>query len=175
LLIVEDFPEFDISNDYDLEFIPRPKSFNSKLFYQQYEDPIDYPLISIIQKGFIKINKDISVSENTIDDQTLLYTSILGLIYTTGLRPVQLAKLSVNDIKLDSTRSIDHFHRYSILIPYAKQIRYVYEKIAVKLPEEIAEIIIAYIKRFNLHSDDKLFDMGENSHAFVQLLLILSY
>ena len=100
MLIVEDFPEFDISNDYDLEFIPRPKSFNSKLFYQQYEDPIDYPLISIIQKGFIKINKDISDSENTIDDQTLLYTSILGLTYTTGLRPVQLAKLSVNDIKL---------------------------------------------------------------------------
>lgn len=30
LLIAEDFPKFDISSDYDLEFIPRPKSFNSK-------------------------------------------------------------------------------------------------------------------------------------------------
>ena len=171
LLIVEDFPKFDISNDYELEFIPRPKSFNSKLFYQQYEDPIDYPLISIIQKGFIKVNKDINDSENTIDDQTLLYTSILGLTYTTGLRPVQLAKLSVNDIKLDTTRSIDQFNRYSILIPYAKQIRYVYERIAVKLSEEIAQIIIAYIKRFNLNPNDKLFDMGENSSRFCSIAI----
>ena len=29
LLILEDFPNFDIEDDYELEFIPRPKSFNS--------------------------------------------------------------------------------------------------------------------------------------------------
>jgi len=36
----------------------------------------------------------------------------------------------------------------------------------VKLPEEVAEIIIAYIERFNLSPKDKLFDLGENSASF---------
>ncbi|GAM30635.1 hypothetical protein P23_1138 [Acinetobacter calcoaceticus] len=171
LLISEDFPEFDISNDYDLEFIPRPKSFNSKLFYQQYEDPIDYPIISMIQSGFAKINDEIKKNEKNIKDKTLLYSSILGLIYTTGLRPVQLAKLSTSDIRIDTTREHDQFHRYSILVPYAKQIRYSYDKIAVKLPEEVAEIILMYAKRFNLQPKDKLFDLGENSARFCSIAL----
>lgn len=67
---------------------------------------------------------------------------------------------------MDTTRSTDHFHRYSVLIPYAKQARYVHEKIAVKLPEEVAEIILSYIERFNLHPNEKLFDMGENAARF---------
>lgn len=163
LLILEDFPNFDIEDDYELEFIPRPKSFNSNLFYQEYEDSIDYPLISMIQQGFIKLNQDIKDDLKGIDKQKLLYSSILSLMYVTGLRPVQLAKLAVEDIKIDTTRAIDQFHRYSILIPYAKQARYVHEKIAVKLPEEVAEIIIAYIERFKLSPKDKLFDLGENS------------
>lgn len=166
LLILEDFPNFDIEDDYELEFIPRPKSFNSNLFYQEYEDYIDYPLISMIQQGFIKLNQAIKDDFQNIDNQELLYSSILGLVYVTGLRPVQLAKLAVEDIKIDTTRKIDQFHRYSILIPYAKQARYVHEKIAVKLPEEVAEICIAYIERFNLSRKDKLFDLGENSASF---------
>lgn len=166
LLILEDFPNFDIGDDYELEFIPRPKSFNSNLFYQEYEDSIDYPLISMIQQGFIKLNQVIKDDFKRIDKQTLLYSSILGLVYVTGLRPVQLAKLAVEDIKIDTTRTIDQFHRYSILIPYAKQARYVHEKIAIKLPEEVAKIIITYIERYNLNLKDKLFDLGENSARF---------
>ena len=92
-------------------------------------------------------------------------------MYVTGLRPVQLAKLSAQDIKIDTTRSVDQFHRYSVLIPYAKQARYVHERIAVKLPEEVAEIIIAYIKKFNLHPEAKLFDMGENSARFCSIAI----
>lgn len=166
LLILEDFPNFDIEDDYELEFIPRPKSFNSNLFYQEYEDSIDYPLISMIQQGFIKLNQVIKDDFKRIDKQTLLYSSILGLVYVTGLRPVQLAKLAVEDIKIDTTRTIDQFYRYSILIPYAKQARYVHEKIAIKLPEEVAKIIITYIERYNLNQKDKLFDLGENSARF---------
>ncbi|WP_336948466.1 site-specific integrase [Acinetobacter junii] len=166
LLILEGFPNFDIEDDFELEFIPRPKSFNSNLFYQEYEDTIDSPLISMIQQGFIKLNQVIKDDFQGIDEQTLLYSSILGLVYVTGLRPVQLAKLSAEDIKIDTTRTTDYFHRYSILIPYAKQARYVHEKIAVKLPEEVAEIILAYIERFNLSPKDKLFDLGENSARF---------
>ncbi len=167
LLILEDFPGFNIEDDFELEFIPRPKPFNSRLYYQEYIDPIDYPLISMIQQGFSQLNKVLDQVKN----QTLLYSSILGLMYVTGLRPVQLAKLSAQDIKIDTTRSVDQFHRYSVLIPYAKQARYVHEKIAVKLPEEVAEIIIAYIKKFNLHPEAKLFDMGENSARFCSIAI----
>ncbi len=166
LLFLENFSCFDLDHEYELEFLERPQAFNSKLYYQQYEDSIDYPLISMIQQGFIKLNQVIKDDFQGIDNQELLYSSILGLVYVTGLRPVQLAKLSVEDIKIDTTRTIDQFHRYSILIPYAKQARYVHEKIAVKLPEEVAEIIIAYIERFNLSPKDKLFDLGENSARF---------
>lgn len=171
LLIIEDFPLFDIGDDFELEFIPRPKSFNSNLFYQEYEDPIDYPLISMIQQGCIKLNQFIKEDFKGVDNQTLLYSSILGLVYVTGLRPVQLAKLSTEDIKIDTTRTVDQFHRYSILIPYAKQSRYVHEKISVKLPEEVAEIIIAYIERFNLCKKDKLFDLDENAARFCSIAI----
>ncbi|QPF39132.1 site-specific integrase [Acinetobacter sp. TTH0-4] len=166
LLFIENFSCFDLDHEYELEFLERPQAFNSKLYYQQYEDSIDYPLISMIQQGFIKLNQVIKDDFQSIDNQELLYSSILGLVYVTGLRPVQLAKLSAEDIKIDTTRTIDQFHRYSILIPYAKQARYVHEKIAVKLPEEVAEIIIAYSERFNLSPKDKLFDLGENSARF---------
>lgn len=166
LLFLEGFSGFDIDKEYELEFLERPTTFNSNLFYQEYQDPIDYPLISIIQQGFIKLNQIIKDDFKRIDKQTLLYSSILGLVYVTGLRPVQLAKLAVEDIKIDTTRTIDQFHRYSILIPYAKQARYVHEKIAIKLPEEVAKIIITYIERYNLNPKDKLFDLGENSARF---------
>lgn len=167
LLFLENFSCFDLDQEYELEFLERPKAFNSRLYYQQYEDnTIDYPIISMIQQGFIKLNQVIKDDFHGIDKQTLLYSSILGLVYVTGLRPVQLAKLSAEDIKIDTTRTTDHFHRYSILIPYAKQARYVHEKIAVKLPEEVAEIIIAYMKRFNLNPKNKLFNLGGNSARF---------
>ncbi|WP_425919150.1 site-specific integrase [Acinetobacter sp. TSRC1-2] len=166
LLFLENFSYFDLDQEYELEFLERPKAFNSKLYYQQYEDSIDYPLISMIQQGFIKLNQDIKNDSQRVDNETLLYSAILGLIYVTGLRPVQIAKLSVEDIKIDTTRTTDHFHRYSVLIPYAKQARYVHEKIAVKLPEEVAEIILFYIKRFKLNPGGKLFDPGENSARF---------
>lgn len=166
LLFLENFSHFDINQEYELEFLERPTAFNSKLYYQQYEAPIDYPTITMIQQGFSQLNHQLKQDSLEVTNQTLINSSILGLIYVSGLRPVQLAKLSVEDIKVDTTRSTDHFHRYSVLIPYAKQARYVHEKIAVKLPEEVAEIILSYIERFNLHPNEKLFDMGENAARF---------
>ena len=166
LLFLESFSCFNLDQEYELEFLERPKAFNSRLYYQQFKDAIDYPLISMMQQGFIKLNQVIKDNFQSIDNQELLYAPILGLMYVTGLRPVQLAKLSAEDIKIDTTRTIDQFHRYSILIPYAKQARYVHGKIAIKLPEEVAEISIAYIERFNLSPKDKLFDLGENSARF---------
>ncbi|WP_336026033.1 site-specific integrase [Acinetobacter pittii] len=166
LLFLENFSCFDLDQEYELEFLERPTAFNSKLYYQQYEDPIDHPTITMIQQGFSQLNHQLKQDSLEVTNQTLINSSILGLIYVSGLRPVQLAKLSVEDIKVDTTRITDNFHRYSVLIPYAKQARYVHEKIAVKLPEEVAEIILSYIERFNLHPDEKLFDIGENAARF---------
>lgn len=171
LLFLENFYMFDINKEYELEFIKRPESFNSNLYYQEYEDRIDYPLITMIQKGFTKLNHYLINKPKSVKNHTLLYASMLGLVYISGLRPVQLAKLSVNDIKQDTTRDLDNFHRYSILIPYAKQARYIHEKIAVKIPEEVANIIIAYIARYKLHPDNKLFNMGDNAAKFCQLAI----
>lgn len=166
LLIIENFPGFEIEDDFELGIIPRPKAFNSHFFYQEYEDVIDYPTTTMIQQGFAKLNAQLKNHSEQIDNKTLLNASILGLIYASGLRPVQLAKLAAEDIRLDTTREIDQFNRYSILIPYAKQGRFRHEKIAVKLPEEIAEVILTYIKRFQLTTESKLFEMGENSARF---------
>lgn len=98
LLFLENFSCFDLDQEYELEFLERPKAFNSSLYYQQYEDTIDYPLISMIQQGFIKLNQAIKDDFQGIDKQTLLYSSILGLVYATGHRPVQLAKLSAEGL-----------------------------------------------------------------------------
>ncbi|HCH7478573.1 site-specific integrase [Acinetobacter pittii] len=166
LLIIENFPGFEIEDDFELGIIPRPKAFNSHFFYQEYEDVIDYPTTTMIQQGFAKLNAQLKNHSEQVDNKTLLNASILGLIYASGLRPVQLAKLAAEDIRLDTTREIDQFNRYSILIPYAKQGRFRHEKIAVKLPEEIAEVILTYIKRFQLTTESKLFEMGENSARF---------
>lgn len=170
-LFLESFYKFDPDKEYDLEFIKRPPSFNSNLYYQEYEDRIDYPLITMIQQGFTTLNHYLVNKPKSVENHTLLYVSILGLVYISGLRPVQLAKLSVSDIKQDTTRDLDNFHRYSILIPYAKQARYVHEKIAVKLPEEVANILKAYIARYKLRPDNKLFNMGDNAAKFCQLAI----
>ena len=49
-LFLENFYKFNEDQEYDLEFIKRPSSFNSNLYYQEYEDRIDYPLITMIQR-----------------------------------------------------------------------------------------------------------------------------
>ncbi|GAA5558344.1 hypothetical protein Asch01_03100 [Acinetobacter schindleri] len=168
LLFLENFFGFNIDKEYELDFLERPKSFNSELYYQEYEDRIDYPLKTMIHRGFSKINSDLLLHGENIANEQLLNSAMLALVYVSGLRPVQLAKLSVSDLKQDTIRKSDNFCRYSILIPYAKQARYVHEKIAIKLPEEIASILIAYIKRYNLHDDQKMFDMGDNASRFCQ-------
>ena len=72
LLFLENFSCFDLDQEYELEFLERPKAFNSRLYYQQYEDAIDYPLISMIQQGFIKLNQAIKDDFQGVDKQTLL-------------------------------------------------------------------------------------------------------
>lgn len=159
LMIVEGFDLFEESDEDKLEILERPSSFNSQLFYQETEDTISKPTITMIQNGFAKLNSEIT-QKRSIADNTIKNASILGLIYVTGMRPVQLSKLSVEDIKIDTYTEEGDYMRYSILVPYAKQGRFNHAKISTKLPEEIATVILQYIKQFKLFTNHQLFDLG---------------
>ena len=160
LMIVEGFDLFKESDEDKLEILERPSNFNSQLFYQEAEDAISKPAITMIQNGFAKLNLEIT-KRNLITDNIIKNTSILGLIYVTGMRPVQLSKLSVEDIKIDTYTEEGEHMRYSILVPYAKQGRFNHAKISIKLPEEIAKVILQYIKQFKLSMNHQLFDLGD--------------
>lgn len=166
MFFLEDFPQFDIAKEYELELLERPNTYNSSLYYQEQSDRIDIPTITMLQQGFTKLAQLLQTSPLDVTDETLKCASILGVIYVSGLRPVQLSKLSVDDLKVDTFNKLENFRRYSLLIPYAKQSRYVHEKIAVKLPEEVAEIILTYIKRFDLSFDQKLFELSESAARY---------
>ena len=159
LMIIENFDLFEESDEDKLEILERPSSFNSQLFYQETEGTISKPTITMIQNGFAKLNSEITKREK-IADNVIKNSSILGLIYVTGMRPVQLSKLSVEDIKIDTYTEAGENMRYSIVVPYAKQGRFNHAKVSIKLPEEIATVILQYIKQFELPTNNQLFDLG---------------
>lgn len=164
IFILEGFPGFSLDDEYSLEIIKKPNSTRSSLYYEEYEDNIDLPTINIIQKGFIEFNNTLnSVKKDLISKSELKDASILALAFTTGMRPVQMSKLSAGDLKKDIPEDSLGIARYSLLVPYAKQARFMHKKVAIKLPEEIAFIILAYIHRLELSDEDKLFDLGEKS------------
>lgn len=162
ILMANQFENFDEPDEKDLLTIPRPDFFNANLYYQDIDDPIDKATITMIQNGFAKINYDIS-NGHKVDNDTLKNCSILGLAYATGMRPVQIAKLAVDDIKIDTINDDGEFMRFSVMVPYAKQGKFKHNKICVKLPEEIALIILKYINVLGLSKKDKLFELGKYS------------
>lgn len=174
-LFILEFSKFSFEKEFELELLERPNSYNTALFYQELQDTVDSQTKSLIQKGFLQLSKQIDTSAH-IDKSTLKNSAILSIMFCSGLRPVQVNKLSVNDLKVDTYRQSDGFERYALLIPYAKQSRYTHQKIAIKIPNEVAKIILLYIKAFNLSGQDKLFNLGDNSartcfHAINKQLL----
>ena len=164
ILILEEFPGFSLNDEYDLEIIKKPNPRRNSLYYEEYEDDIDLPVVNIIQKGFINLNNILkSAEKDSISSSELKDASILALAFTTGMRPVQMSKLSAGDLKEDIPEDSLGVARYSLLVPYAKQARFTHKKIAIKLPEEAALIILAYIHRFELSVEDKLFNLGERA------------
>ena len=165
LMFSEAFELFEESDEDKLEILERPSSFNSQLFYQETEDAVDKPTVTMIQNGFAKLNSEI-LEGQSIADNVIKNASILGLVYVTGMRPVQLSKLSVEDIKIDTYTKEGENMRYSILVPYAKQGRFNHAKISVKLPEEVATVILQYIKQFKLSMNHQLFDLGSYAATY---------
>lgn len=164
ILFVEGFSGFNLNEEYQLELIDRPKK-NNFLYYENKLDAIDFPIINMINQGFTNLVLNCK-KHHEIDNEDLKQTVILGLHYATGLRPVQVSKLSVKDFKQDTHSTDCSYDKFSLLIPYAKQSRIMHEKIAVKLPEEIAELLKIYIDKFDLKSADKMFDLGDNAAKY---------
>lgn len=165
LLISKNFNQFNEADENELEILPRPLNFNSHLYYQEFDDPIDLPTITLIQNGLLKLNADIK-NDLAISDETLRNSALLGLVYSTGMRPVQISKLSVQDIRIDTYSENGEFMRFSVLVPYAKQGRYKHSKVVIKLSEETASIILAYVKRFGRIPNQPLFDVGKDAVEF---------
>lgn len=164
LLIAEEFEGFTEEDELKLELLERPAGFNSQLLYQEAEDAVSCSTITMIQNGFTKLNAQITKGEAIADDE-IKNASILGLVYVAGMRPVQLSKLAVQDIKVDTYSDMGAM-RYSILVPYAKQGRFNHAKVPIKLPEEITVVVLQYIKQFQLTEEQQLFDLGGHAVAY---------
>lgn len=67
----------------------------------------------MISKGLFEMAMAIRYGEN-YSLNTIRDAVILGLTYVTGARPVQLAKLAVKDLRIDTRNSETGLIRYSL-------------------------------------------------------------
>ncbi len=93
--------------------------------------------------------------------------AILGLAYVTGARPVQLARLAVKDVRIDTRNQESGLIRYSVFLPYAKQRRVTTERLFLAIPPEIGELIMNYTVRYKKNPEDKLFDFSVSAPHYV--------
>lgn len=120
----------------------------------------------MITKGLFEIATGLARGK-TYDIKELKHTAVLALSYATGARPVQLAKLSVRDLRIDTCDTHTGLIRYSILLPYVKQRRLTTERLLLAIPPEIGALIKHYVDKAQLLSHDRMFEMGVSAPAFV--------
>lgn len=167
VLCGNEFPEFSIDDIEGLEFIPRPDN-NAWLNYQDIDNMLSMHDKNMITKGIKEISTIIeNYDKHTLTKEELIDSSVLGLCYTCGIRPVQLSRLAVGDLHIDSSHSTDKFTRYSLAIPYAKQQRLVVGKILVAIPAELATILLEYQENLDKKQNEQLFDVGSSASKFV--------
>lgn len=114
ILCTEAFPGFTLEDYEDLEFIPRPHSHDWGI-YQEIDHVLDPLEKNMISKGLFEMAVAIRYGEN-YSLNTMRDAVILGLTYVTGARPVQLAKLAVKDLRIDTRNSETGLIRYSLLL-----------------------------------------------------------
>ncbi|HFU7989663.1 TPA: hypothetical protein ACH7DL_000343 [Escherichia coli] len=161
ILCTEAFPGFTLEDYEDLEFIPRPHSHDWGI-YQEIDHVLDPLEKNMISKGLFEMAVAIRYGEN-YSLNTIRDAVILGLTYVTGARPVQLAKLAVKDLRIDTRNSETGLIRYSLLLPYAKQRHVTTERLFLAIPAEIGALIRHYIERAQLKPDGKLFEFSNSA------------
>lgn len=164
-LCLKECPGFSMDNYEELQFIPRPCSDQWGI-YQEIDNVISPLEKNMIVNGLFEMATSITSGKNYIL-QEVIDAAILGLTYTTGARPVQLSRLAIEDIRVDTRDATSGLVRYSVLLPYAKQRTVTTERIFLALPPEIGTLLLHYIERTNRDRRDKLFEMGASAPAYV--------
>ncbi|EFI6484994.1 site-specific integrase, partial [Escherichia coli] len=154
ILCSEEFSGFTLEDYEDLEFIPRPNAYNWEI-YQDIDNLLELFAKNMISKGLFEMATALARGKS-YDIRELKHAAILGLSYVTGARPVQLAKLAVRDLRIDTCNTNTGLIRYSILLPYVKQRRLTTERLLLAIPPEIGALIKHYVDRAQLLSNDKM-------------------
>ncbi|MCG9602230.1 tyrosine-type recombinase/integrase [Vibrio sp. Isolate31] len=109
-------------------------------------------------KHFEKLKKAVKV-------EVLRECIIIGIIYYTGARPVQIGKMAGGDYVVDTVN--EHGMRYSFLVPYAKQSKLAIHRVRVAIPEELGKLITLYKHLEKIGDEDQLFPTKLASKAMV--------
>ncbi|MNF52720.1 Phage integrase family protein [compost metagenome] len=174
---------FESTNrDEDLEdkllLVPRPATDYWSI-YSDIDNVLPDYLVSMVHNGLqlwsSKLTTSVSSKEEKIHHITKIAPNltikdlrdcvILGLVFTTGVRPVQLAKTAVGDIAVDSKSA--SLKRFSYAIPYAKQLKKTTQRVLVAIPEELGNLVDLYEQVARLNKGDPLFPQDLDSWVMV--------
>ncbi|WP_261886149.1 site-specific integrase [Vibrio pomeroyi] len=80
---------------------------------------------------------------------------IIGIVYYTGARPVQINKMAGGDYVVDTENK--RGMRYSLLVPYAKKTKLTIDRIRVAIPEELGKLVSLYKYLSGIGDEEPLF------------------
>ena len=165
ILCAETFPGFNLEDYDDLEFVPRPYLEHWGI-YQEIDNILDPLEKNMICNGLFEM-ASLLRDGKSFSHSEVRNAAILGLAYVTGARPVQLARLAVKDVRIDTRNQESGLIRYSVFLPYAKQRRVTTERLFLAIPSEIGELIMNYTVRYKKNPEDKLFDFSVSAPHYV--------
>lgn len=169
-------------NGDDLEdkllFVPRPLT-SSWGIYSEIDNILPQSVADMIQNGLHewaakfapKLESDqqkqsqLEYVRANVRSSALLDCIILGLVYSTGMRPAQLSKLAVGDIFID-TKS-NQLTRFAIAVPYAKKTQVHIDRVFVAIPEELGKLTFLYQTLNQLEKGTPLLPQNTNADKVV--------
>lgn len=174
------FQETDGDSDLEekLLFVSRPAT-NRWGIYNEIDNILPFEVACMIENGLHlwadKLTPKLKTEEEKqkhlkrvkehFDIGALHDCIILGLIYAIGMRPVQISKISVGDICIDT--ELNDLTRFSVSVPYAKKIKIHVDRVRVAIPEETGKLVYLYQTLLNLHEGDPLIPQDKNADQIV--------
>ncbi|WP_319784192.1 site-specific integrase [Oceanisphaera sp. IT1-181] len=161
-----------------LLLVPRP-AFSSWGIYSDIDNTLPESVVLMIQNGLQRWSSKLTPSliteeekrqhlfkiKKVISIEKLRDCVITGLIFTTGLRPVQLSKTAVGDIIIDT--EISNLTRFSYAVPYAKKSKVHTHRVRVAIPEELGKLVLLYQRLADLKLGEPLFPQIQDSVTMV--------
>ncbi|MCG9683553.1 site-specific integrase [Vibrio sp. Isolate23] len=173
-----ELPGFKDEDRESLLDIPPPNSSGRYLVYQNIENAFPQSTKTLIVNGIMDASSFISslkpeqlYNPLIISDEELQDWCIFSILYFTGLRPVQLSKISVDDIHQDTIDSNTGLVRYSLSMPYAKKQKVTKKRACIALPTEFGIFFESYIKRYKLCTESPLLPIKSSIHRLIKLII----